>query len=204
MKQKKIRFFHFQDDDPDFLFERHNNSDFVIQNKSLFIKLDNNELVPVELESCIIDLDLNLKEDLLFLLNESINIAGELSLSPIEENYETREKIESALSSTINIFLYKEHKYFFEFITELFVKFLMFHMFRNGNKRVSLSFLVIILHYFGYDFKWTKSSDQENKKHEDLLEKFVENMQRTEECNLEKNKEEIRKWIEAHSMIVIK
>ena len=67
----------------------------------------------------------------------------------------------------------------------------MGHHLKNGNKRLSLMFLINALWFFGYYLKWTKTKNKKSyKEYKFQLEEWVQQFQ-----NLEKSKNDIIKNI---------
>lgn len=67
-------------------------------------------------------------------------------------------EIYSEIINYINLCYYTEDQLLniFEFIANLFFRYLIGHKMKNGNKRLSFIFLVNLLHYFGYYMFWTR------------------------------------------------
>lgn len=116
------------------------------------------------------------------------------------------ENIFSEITTTINKYAYEECPSVFYFVAELFYKYLMGHKLINGNKRMSLMFLIFLLRFFGYHLPWSYGDKKNYKFYEEKLIKWVEIFQRNENnCKINKsqNIENIAKWIKKYSVIAI-
>ncbi len=110
------------------------------------------------------------------ILNYSHSQAKEISDEPIEKF--RSKSIYSEIYTTVNKYSYLDYEQnsnetIFKFIAELFYKYLMGHYLKNGNKRLSLMFLINLSWFFGYYLKFTKSP-----------------------CNYDKYKSQLEKWVE--------
>ena len=73
----------------------------------------------------------------------------------------------------------------------------------NGNKRLSLIFLINILRFFGFHFYWSKGLFKNYKNHEKVIEEWVKmshNIINSERYELIKK---ISKWIKDNSVIAL-
>lgn len=116
------------------------------------------------------------------------------------------ENIFSEITTTINKYAYEECPSVFYFVAELFYKYLMGHKLINGNKRMSLMFLIFLLRFFDYHLPWSYGDKKNYKFYEEKLIKWVEIFQRNENnCKINKsqNIENIAKWIKKYSVIAI-
>lgn len=111
------------------------------------------------------------------------------------ENIKTNEenKIYSIVCSSINKMIISSNCYnnIFEFLNDIFCRLLMGHPLMNGNKRLSLSFLVVSLRYFGYYFKWTSKEYKNLNYYENILKEFIKNL----ELKIPNYTNEILNWI---------
>ncbi len=76
-------------------------------------------------------------------------------------------EIYSEIVNYINLCSYNEDQLssIFEFIANLFFRYLIGHKMKNGNKRLSFIFLVNLLHYFGYYMFWTRGNKIDYQKY---------------------------------------
>ena len=131
-----------------------------------------------------------------------------ISDEPIEKFKST--SIYSEIYTTVNKYSYLDSELnndetILKFIAELFYKYLMGHYLKNGNKRLSLMFLINLSWFFGYYLKFTKNP-RNYAKYKSQLEEWVEKFQTTN--NKENDKmsykiKEIEKWIKSHVVIAL-
>lgn len=124
----------------------------------------------------ILNFDEELSKTLENILKESYKKAMEISE---EEISDLPSCINSEITSTIQKYQYETCNSVFYFIAELFYKYLMGHHLKNGNKRLSFSFMVSTLWYFGYYLKWTKNIEKYEEKYKNIIEKWVNKFQNT-------------------------
>ncbi|VEU68155.1 type II toxin-antitoxin system death-on-curing family toxin [Mycoplasmopsis pulmonis] len=95
-----------------------------------------------------------------------------------KDDFKLKEDNHSVFDKLWNIAFKYERKEeswnFFEFTADLFIKLLTSHVFYNGNKRFSISFLITFLEFNGYYFKWSHESEyQDFSKQTKLLESDI-------------------------------
>ena len=81
----------------------------------------------------------------------------------------------------------------------------MGHYLKNGNKRLSLMFLINLSWFFGYYLKFTKNP-RNYSKYKSQLEEWVEKFQTTnnkENDTMNYKIKEIEKWIKSHVVIAL-
>lgn len=162
-----------------------------------------NEPEQIKITFSIFNFDENLNRKVIQILKESHNKAEMISDEPISK---WNENIFSEITTTINKYAYEECPSVFYFVAELFYKYLMGHKLINGNKRMSLMFLIFLLRFFGYHLPWSYGDKKNYKFYEEKLIKWVEIFQRNENnCKINKsqNIENIAKWIKKYSVIAI-
>ncbi|MGL5438420.1 MAG: type II toxin-antitoxin system death-on-curing family toxin [Metamycoplasmataceae bacterium] len=103
----------------------------------------------------------------------AIKKADSLTNEPIVKKEDTIEKLNGVIKNTINYFSHRDKKDIFEFSSNIFIKFLSFHCFFNGNKRFSLAYLFLLLRYFGFHFKWSKGAKENYYHWENEIANFV-------------------------------
>ena len=133
---------------------------FTKDNKFYFHSKIFNSNEEIEISAVVIDFSKDLVQKLEEILRFSRMKALEISNEPIEEFLDN--SIYSEINTTVNKFSYEKCKSIFYFVAELFYKYLMGHHLKNGNKRLSLMFLINTLWFFGYYFKWTKGELETN------------------------------------------
>ena len=111
-----------------------------------------NEPEQIKITFSIFNFDENLNKKVIQILKESHNKAEMISDEPISK---WNENIFSEITTTINKYAYEECPSVFYFVAELFHKYLMGHKLINGNKRMSLMFLIFLLRFFGYHLPWS-------------------------------------------------
>ena len=152
--------------------------------------------------SCkILDFDEELFKTLENILRESHKKAMEISE---EEISDLPSCINSEIKSTIQKYQYETCNSVFYFIAELFYKYLMGHHLKNGNKRLSFSFMVSTLWYFGYYLKWTKNIEKYEEKYKNIIEKWVNKFQNTSDNKSNEwqvNIKDIEKFIKENVVI---
>lgn len=142
------------------------------------------------------------------ILDYSHNQAMKISDEPIEKFEST--SIYSEIYTTVNKYSYLDPELnndetIFKFIAELFYKYLMGHYLKNGNKRLSLMFLINLSWFFGYYLKFTKNPCN-YAKYKSQLEEWVEKFQTTnnkENDTMNYKIKEIEKWIKSHVVIAL-
>lgn len=74
---------------------------------------------------------------------------------------------------------------------------------KNGNKRLSLLFLINLLRYFGYHFYWSEGEFKNYKKHQVYIENWVEKLSNANETDYSIKINELIKWIKENCVIAI-
>lgn len=152
--------------------------------------------------SCeILNFDEELSKTLENILRESYKKAMEISE---EEISDLPSFINSEIKTTIQKYQYETCNSVFYFVAELFYKYLMGHHLKNGNKRLSFSFMVSTLWYFGYYLKWTKNIKKYEEKYKNIIEKWVNNFQNTSDNKSNEwqvNIKDIEKFIKENVVI---
>ncbi len=145
----------------------------------------------------------SLKEILYYSYNQAMKISDE----PMEEFKSN--SLYSEIYTTVNKYFYLDceqnnDETIFKFIADLIYKYLMGHHLKNGNKRLSLMFLIQLLWFFGYYLKFTKNPCNYNK-YKSQLEEWVEKFQTNNKENDSMNDKikEIEKWIKKHIVIAL-
>ncbi|CAC13577.1 unknown; predicted coding region [Mycoplasmopsis pulmonis] len=75
---------------------------------------------------------------------------------------EEKHTVYDKLENISNKYSYENSWTFFEFTADLFIKLLKSHVFYNGNKRFSISFLITFLAFNGYYFKWSQEAEYQD------------------------------------------
>lgn len=206
MKKKSKIFYILQGDNPNRIFwEKNKNSRYFFDEEQVYFDCKVDGKIGINLKHQILNLDEILVNELKNLIDPAIVDASGLSEEQIELRPNTKDEIIRIISITTNTACYNNWS-IFKYVSEIFIKCLMFHTFINGNKRFSLSLLILILQTFGYHLSWSKGSQKNYKYHEDIIANFVEQLQ-NDETNNEKLKsaveEKIVKWIETNTVVSI-
>lgn len=84
-------------------------------------------------------------------------------------------EIYSEIVNYINLCSYNEDQLssIFEFVANLFFRYLIGHKMKNGNKRLSFIFLVNLLRFFGYHLFWTWGYMKDYSKYIKAIENWV-------------------------------
>ncbi|MCK5867406.1 MAG: hypothetical protein KAG14_03325, partial [Mycoplasmataceae bacterium] len=112
-------------------------------------------------------------------------------------------KLNQGIVSTINMFSYLDlsELSIFDFFLEIFVKLLIGHYLTNGNKRMALTFLKVIMWEFGYYLKFTEGVWKNYNKHRTVIEEFAMGLETNGNDELQtKTKKDIKSSIEAISI----
>lgn len=199
---KQTFYYIFKGDDPNKVFyENHKNSLYEIKNNKIFFKSHFYEEIEVKPFYVIPDLDEKFYNEITKFIKLAIKDAQKLSDEPIEYNDLSIEKIRSIIYSKIIKYSHiEENSSIFDFLTEIFISCLMNHTLKNGNKRFSLCFLILILESFGYYFSWSKGIWKDYSKHENKIAEFVDKMKNNQ---IEENFLEIKTWIKYNIVISI-
>lgn len=207
---KKKYFYVFKSDNPNDIFWKQNkNSLYEMKNNKVYFKSKIRGIIEIDLEFIIPDLNDQFVDQLTSFIDQGIKDASILSKEPITQEPNTYDNIKSIIISCVDIAIRNENNYsIFNFITDIFIKCLMRHAFFNGNKRFSLSFIIIILRSFGYHFRWSKGIEKDYGKHEAKIEYFVckmtDNVDENKRVdNRNKMRPEILKWIKYNCVISI-
>ncbi len=207
---KTLRFYVIDDNPVQLFWVKNHNSCFRFEGDQVIFnnKLDCLE-EEVQIEAAKLVLDENLAKELVKMFEIAKEDANQLSDEPIQENFDTRSKFVSMINNTILYCSYQQNYSIFEFVCEIYVKLLMFHSFQNGNKRFALSYLVSLLRFLGFHFKWSKGLQKNYKVYEIQVAEFVEMFSRCEENNdqseaYEQAKQTVLKWIRDNCVIAIK
>ncbi len=174
------------------------------ENKFYFNSKIYNSKEEIEIKVRIVNFSKELVHKLEEILRLSRIKALEISDEPIEEFLD--DSVYSEINTTVNKFNYEECKSIFYFVAELFYKYLMGHHLKNGNKRLSLMFLINSLWFFGYYFKWTKGKkNYKYKEYKSKLEEWVEKFQNSNKTKNDtiKNIILIEKWIKKNVVIAL-
>ncbi|WKX02278.1 hypothetical protein [Candidatus Mycoplasma mahonii] len=108
--------------------------------------------------------------------------------------------LQTIIFSKITKAFYEPPRSIFSFVSGLFINILMGHKLTDGNKRVSLLFLILSLRYFGYHFSWSKGIHQNYTFYETKIEKIVKDL---EKGYNEKDEINIEKWVKKYSTIAL-
>lgn len=177
---------------------------FTKDNKFYFHSKIFNSNEEIEISAVVIDFSKDLVQKLEEILRFSRMKALEISNEPIEEFSDN--SIYSEINTTVNKFNYEKCKSIFYFVAELFYKYLMGHHLKNGNKRLSLMFLINTLWFFGYYFKWTKGELETNyEKYKSKLEYWVEKFQNSSNAknDIIENISLIEEWIKENVVLAL-
>ena len=141
---------------------------------------------------------------MLKLVDKSLFNAEKLSEEELSYSKNNIEKIKSIISTTLQSYIYIEEQKIFEFVADLFIKFLSFHPLINGNKRFALTFIVMLLKLLGFYFKWSGGDKKNYLYYKEKIAYFVTELS----INKEKYKYDIiRKniiiWIISNSIVSI-
>jgi len=207
---KQIIFWTIKDciDSPYNIFwNKNKNSLFVLENKKTYFLSHyqkNKEEISVSYQE--VNFNEDLFESLKNLILESLNEARNISEEPIPWDNEILSSLESVIGSEINKCIHQNPNSIFDFVGNIFIKYLMGHKLENGNKRFSLVFLILILWYFGYHLNWSSGNKKNYSFHEGKMEEFVEKLQNKEKNLYNKNNKEIEiiEWIKKSCVIAIK
>ena len=141
-------------------------------------------------------------------IKSSLKEITSISQEPISYLQENLDIIRSAISSLVNKYHYFDFKMvdIFDFITDLFIRFLTGHYLQNGNKRFALVFVIQILFTFGYYFKYSKGSKRDYARYSQKITSFTTKLENKSSavCYLTNPlRLEIKDWILAQIIIVI-
>lgn len=204
---KKIVFYIIKksQDDPDLIFCKENkNSLLKIINKEYFFKsLYNSDEEKILVNYSDINFDETLFKNLITIFKDQIEIAKQISEEEVEKYPSTETSVESIIHSKIYKGQYGKYESIFHFISDLFCSILMNHTFINGNKRVSLVFLIGSLRFFGYHFKWSKGLKKDYSNYENYLKELVVMFEKNKANDFEKLVLEQSKWIKRNSVIAL-
>ena len=98
----------------------------------------------------------------------------------------------------------KNNQSIFDVCAELFMRLLMAHLLTNGNKRVALVFLKLLLCNLGYYLKWTEGFIKNYSKHKEKVKVFTEKLtskQNPDSDIYQKIKTEVSSWIQDSVLI---
>lgn len=131
---------------------------------------------------------------------QSKKIAPNEPSGPFEEP-----KIYSEIINYVNFCSYKENEpdSILEFTANLFYKYLTGHKMVNGNKRLSLLFLINLLRVFGYHFFWSKGLKKDYKKHEKDLEEWVKKSHNLNNDTRPWFLQQLTNWIKSNCVIAL-
>ena len=185
--------------DPKKIFEKMKNSWLFSEGNKYFLKsIYMNKKVEIDiiakplyfddyLYKCLSKNLINAKKDIITI--SEIGIGNEIKTG----------NMFSSIGSEINKSFNERPKTLFHFLASIFIKLLMGHYLSNGNKRLSLLFLIYSLKSFGFYFFWTEGTFKNYKYYEEYLEKIVIKMQNQ---NINYNSiDEIAVWIESKTVI---
>ncbi len=206
---KTLRFYVIDDKPEELFWVKHHNSLFRFDGDKVIFnnKLDAiEEEVEIQAAQLILDESLAAEFKMFEIAKED---ADQLSDEPIQENFDTRAKFTSMINSSIQYCSYQPNYSIFEFVCEIFIKLLMFHSFQNGNKRFALSYLVSLLRFLGFHFKWSKGLQKNYKVYEDQVAEFVKMFSRCDNTNnqtevYDSAKQLVLQWIKDNCVIAIK
>lgn len=144
----------------------------------------------------IVEFDEELSIVLYRLLESALDEARKLSTENMGREI-TKGSLNGIICSKINKFSYFTNDEFdlFDFVSELFISILMGHKLSNGNKRLSIVFLKVVLWHFGYYLKFTQGFQKDYTIHKTFIEEFVRNLENKEENDVEAYKATVKKWI---------
>lgn len=98
---------------------------------------------------------------------------------------------------------YEQPNSVFDFAANMFFRYLTGHKMQNGNKRLSLLFLINIMRHFGYHFYWSKGTKTNYMAHEKQVEKWVQLSQQYCSNYKEKLLDDISEWIKKNCVIAL-
>ncbi len=131
---------------------------------------------------------------------EKIKDISEEPFGPFDE-----ETIYSEIYSYVNKCSYdgNEPESIFEFVGHMFYKYLLGHKMRNGNKRLSLLFLINLLRYFGYHFYWSEGEFKNFKNHKVTIENWIERLSNKDASDFNCKINELIEWIKSNCVLAI-
>ena len=139
---------------------------------------------------------------------EIINYAN--SKFPIMLSQETERKISEVVYSTVYKFANDDdfvRASIFDFVTSLFIRLMIKHALIDGNKRISLISLRVILRRLGYYLKWNECENEDSvlKTYKNDVIHFVKSLQnKSEKClNIENEDfQKIKNWIRENTLFL--
>ena len=114
-------------------------------------------------------------------------------------------EIYSEIINYVNLCSYIEDQLssIFEFVANLFFRYLIGHKMKNGNKRLSFLFLVNLLHYFGYHIFWTHGIKTDYQKYINEIENWVIKWNEYSENNRDEYIKLLANWIMDNCVIAL-
>ena len=158
---KKTIYIFNGDDFNKIVWEENKNSSLYLEDNNIYFNSKFSGKTKIEFSYSIISIDEDFENLLLKLVDKSLFNAEKLSEEELSYSKNNIEKIKSIISTTLQSYIYIEEQKIFEFVADLFIKFLSFHPLINGNKRFALTFIVMLLKLLGFYFKWS-GGDKKN------------------------------------------
>jgi death-on-curing family protein len=146
------------DDSSKYFFEKYKNSLLIFDKElnNFFFKCKYRGEQRISINFEFVSFDERLSQNLIFIINNSINESSKINQEPIEKKPTTEEEIIGIINNAIFIYdRYQDisNKTIFDFVGKIFINLLRNHSFINGNKRFALTYLINMLRYFGYHLK---------------------------------------------------
>ena len=201
---KKTIYIFNGDDFNKIFWEENKNSSLYLEDNNIYFNSKFSGKTKIEFSYSIISIDEDFENLLLKLVDKSLFNAEKLSEEELSYSKNNIEKIKSIISTTLQSYIYIEEQKIFEFVADLFIKFLSFHPLINGNKRFALTFIVMLLKLLGFYFKWSGGDKKNYLYYKEKIAYFVTELS----INKEKYKYDIiRKniiiWIISNSIVSI-
>lgn len=202
---KRIKFYLMDKDNPLEVFKDHNNHIFIYEKGEVFFNLLHGPWEDVEISHVTLSLNEQLSPYLFSVYMIGLENAKKLCDEPIIYSENQLNKVRAAIDSTINLYMLREDQQLpnsiWDFLTDIFIKLLMFHCLENGNKRTAFSFLMAVVSRCGYYFSFKKENNISD--YENVIANFVKELgQNTHNDEKELEiKSKIRKWIINNTLV---
>ena len=200
MRKKIFYYIKRKNNTPKHIFKNKKSSLYRIANDKYYFNSHYHEEIEIIIEPRELVFNKDLCNILKYILKQAKSDIYKLSKSGTGD-----EKIPghmySCIYSEIKKSIHNKPYSIFEFIGNIFIKILMFHYLWNGNKRMSLLFLIYSLNYLGYYFMYTKGIYENYNWHEKKLELIVKDLIDNKSNN--KIISEIIDWIEGNSLLSV-
>ena len=147
--------------------------------------------------------------DLFKTLKGCIPIVLEEASKLSKENLEKKvniAKLMAPIYSLMNYYYYQvdlTKRNIFDFLTDLFIRFLTGHYLLNGNKRFALIYFVYVAYAFGYYFYFTRGFGENYSLYKERVKYFVKNLENDRNMlDLDNpTRKEIKKWIQDNMIV---